>query len=301
MRHLQPHIRYFIAVAEELHFRRAGERLHVAQPVLSRAIRQLEDHLGVVLLQRSRRHVALTEAGRVFLEECRIAQEALYRAEHRVIKANQGELGQLIIGYTDFAINGPLPRILAAFHSQFPDVSIDLVRRDSHDQLEDLEGGHIDLGFLAGPVGGRDLMHYVVHQAPYVVVLPQSHRLAELSAVPIEALANEPFVLGNAHTWRHFVPQIQALCLKAGFVPKVVREAPNSDSIFGLVAAQMGLTLYPDCNLNHNREEVVIRPLADSEAMLVTEMVWSETDTNRVVDRFIEATKVVRENPEPHL
>lgn len=288
MRHMQPHIRYFVAVAEELHFRRAGERLHIAQPVLSRAIRQLEDQLGVMLLQRSSRHVSLTAAGSVFLEECRRAMEIMERAENRAIKADRGELGRLIIGYTDFAINGPLPKILAEFHRQCPEVRVDLIRRNSHEQLEDLESERIDLGFLTGPISQQGIERYPVQQAPYVAVLPWDHPLAELAAIPLSALAHEPFVLGNMDNWRHITPQIQACCMQAGFIPKIIREAPNSDSIFGLVAAQMGVTIYPDCDLNHNRRNLAIRPLADIDASLITEMVWLAHSHNQAVPKFVD-------------
>ena len=293
MRHLQPYIRYFIAVAEELHFRKAGERMHVAQPVISRAIRQLEEQLGVVLLHRSQRHVTLTTAGRLFLEDCLIAQKAMERADQRVLMAHQGKAGVLVIGYTDFAINGRLPSILADFYRAFPEVNIDLVRRNSHEQLDDLASGRLDLGFLTGPVNGKNLEHCPVHRMPFMVVLPSDHHLASLAAIPVHLLSSEHFVLGNGYQWRHLVPQIQALCLNAGFVPKIAREVPNSDSIFGLVAARMGVTIYPDCHLNYDRPGVVIRPMADNNTELVTEMAWSSNSANQAVFRFVERAKAV--------
>ena len=293
MRHLQPYVRYFIAVVQELHFRKAGERMHVAQPVISRAVRQLEEQLGVVLFHRSRRHVTLTTAGKHFLEECLIAQKVMERAEQRALSAHQGELGRLVIGYTDFAINGQLPSILADFHNAFPEMNIDLVRRDSHEQLEDLINERLDLGFLTGPVSGKDLQHCIVHQAPFMAVLPSDHHLATLAEVPVHLLSNQPFVLGNLNQWQHLVPQIQALCLNAGFTPKIAREVLNSDSIFGLVAAGMGVTIYPDCHLNYDRPGVVIRPLADSDAQLITEMAWSSNSANQAVFRFVEIAKKV--------
>lgn len=295
MKHLQPYIRYFIVVAEELHFRKAGERLFVSQPVLSRAIQQLEDKLGVTLLERSRRHVALTSAGKVFLKECRIAQQVMEHAERSAIKAHLGETGQLMVGYTDFAINGRLPSILAAFHEAWPGVSIDLVRCNSHDQLDDLANTRLDLGFLTGPISGESLQCCRIQKMPFVVVLPENHRLASLAEVPIQALSGESFVLGGVNQWRHTVPQIQALCLQAGFVPRITHEAPNSDSIFGLVAARMGVSLYPDCDLNYDRKGIAIRPLADSNAELTIELAWSSHSSNQAVPRFIEVTKKVLE------
>jgi len=133
---------------------------------------------------------------------------------------------------------------------------------------------------------------------PFVAVLPDNHRLALMAEVPMHALSDELFVMGEARQWRHVMPQIQALCLKAGFVPKIAREAPNSDSIFGLVAARMGVSLYPDCHFNYDRPGIAIRPLADSDAELTTEMVWSSNSVNQAVPRFVEVTKKVLEYKE---
>jgi DNA-binding transcriptional LysR family regulator len=296
MKHLQSYIRYFVVIAEELHFRRAAERLFVSQPVLSRAIQQLEEKIGVILLQRSRRHVALTTAGEMFLKECYIAQHAMEHAERCALKAHLGETGKLVIGYTDFAINGRLPSILAAFHEALPGVNIELVRRNSHEQLEDLKSGRLDLGFLTGPVNGNDLHYLCIQKMSFVVVLPDNHRLTSISEVSIKELSDEDFVLGEMHQWRHIVPQIQALCLKAGFIPKVAWEAPSSDSIFGLVAARMGISIHPDCYLSYHRKGIVIRPLASTDAELVIDLTWASNSINQVVPRFIEVTKKVLES-----
>ena len=293
MKYFQPYIRYFIVVAEELHFRKAAERLFVSQPVVSRAIKQLEEKLGVILLQRSRRHVALTTAGKIFLKECLIAQQTMEHAERSVSKAHLGESGQLVIGYTDFAINGRLPPILAAFHETFPEVNIQLVRRNSHEQLEDLSSGRLDLGFLTGPVNGKNLQYCEIEKMPFVVLLPDNHQLASLTEVPIQSLSDEAFVLGEAHQWRHLVPQIHALCLKAGFVPKVAWEAPSSDSIFGMVAARMGISIHPDCYLNYQQKGITKRPVTDKNAEMNIDLVWSSNSINQAVPRFIEVVKAI--------
>lgn len=296
MKYFQPYIRYFIVVAEELHFRKAAERLFVSQPVISRAIKQLEEKLGVMLIQRSRRHVVLTTAGEIFLKECRIAQQAMEHAERCVSKAHLGETGQLVIGYTDFAINGRLPSILAAFHETLPEVNIELVRRNSHEQLEDLSSGRLDLGFLTGPVNGKNLRYCSIQKMPFVVLLPDNHRLASLTEVPIQTLSDEAFVLGEAHQWRHLVPQIQALCLNAGFVPKVAWEAPSSDSIFGMVAARMGISIHPDCYLDYQQKGITKRPVTDKNAEMIIDLAWSSNSINQAVPRFIEVVKEVLEN-----
>lgn len=287
-RFLTPQIHYFMAVAEERHFRRASERLHVAQPAVSRAIRQLEAQLGVKLLERNNRNVALTAGGEAFYRECRKAAEIMALAGARSVRAADGLAGHLTIGYIDFAINGPLPRHLSRFYEAFPEVSIELVRRNSHEQLEDLASGRLDLGLLIGPVTSERIAHRIFHQAPYVAVLPRDHPLAARPTIPLEALANEPFVVGHPDSWRHFIPQLQAYCLEAGFIPRVVQEAPNSDSIFGLVAARMGVTLYPDCELSHERRDIAIRPLENSDARLSIALAWHVDNANPALASFIE-------------
>lgn len=286
-RYLQTRIRYFMAVAEELHFRRASERLHVAQPAVSRAIRQLEAQLGVALLKRNNRNVALTAGGKAFYRECLKAANILDGAGTNATRAASGETGHLAIGYIDFAINGPLPRRLSWFYEAFPDVSIELVRRNSHEQLDDLKSGRLDLGLLVGPVTTAGIAHRNFYQAPYVAVLPQNHPLTKHTAIPLEALADEPFVIGQPDNWRHFIPQLQAYCLAAGFAPRIAQQAPNSDSIFGLIAARMGVTLYPDCDLNHHRDDIAIRPLLNSNARLSIELAWHCDNNNPALKSFI--------------
>lgn len=291
MRYLQSNIHYFMAVAEELHFRRASEKLHVAQPAISRAIQQLEDQLGLSLFDRSNRGVALTAAGQAFYAECQAAARIMEKAKLKSARAANGEIGQLRIGYTDFAINGPLPRLLANFHEKYPEVIIDLVRKNSHTQLEDLVEKKLDLGFLTGPIKSKHISHHIIHTAPYVVVLPLDHQLSELAEVPLELLAEEDFVIGDNINWRHFIPQLNAYCIEAGFIPKISRQAPNTESIFGLVAAKMGITLYPDFDLNHNRRDIATRPVKNSHAHMNLEAAWHKQATNPTVDLFLIANQ----------
>ncbi|MCE8043495.1 LysR family transcriptional regulator [Halomonas daqingensis] len=292
MRYLKSNIHYFLVVAEELHFRRASEKLHVAQPAISRAIQQLEDQLGLSLFDRSNRGVALTAAGQAFYAECQAAARIMENAKLKAIRSANGETGQLLIGYTDFAINGPLPRLLANFHHQHPDVTIDLVRKDSHTQLEELEQGKIDLGFLTGPIKSSSISHHIIHRASYVVVLPLDHELSKLDEISLEMLAEEEFVLGDNNTWRHFILQLNTYCIKAGFTPKISRQAPTTESIFGLVAAKMGITLYPDFDLNHNRKDIAIRPVKNSHAYMNLEAAWHKQASNPAVSLFLSANQI---------
>jgi DNA-binding transcriptional LysR family regulator len=193
----------------------------------------------------------------------------------------------LVIGYTDFAISGRLPAILEQLHRRFPELSVDLVRMDSHKQISALTGQRLDLGFLTGPISYQDMKVLTVQEERFVVVFPEDHPLAALAEVPVAALANEPFVLGDPQFWRHFIPQIHALCAAAGFVPRVSVEGINSDGIFGLVAARMGVTIYPECVRNYRRTGLAIRPLQDVQTRLCTEVAWISSNPNPAIDQLI--------------
>lgn len=300
MWHLQSSLRYFMVVAETLHFRQAAKRLHVAQPALSRAIRGLEDRLGVTLLARTRRQVELTEAGAVFLAGCRQAALAMEQAEGRALQAGQGELGRITVGYTDFAISGPLPSLLAAFHRRFARAEIELLRRNSHEQLDDLREGRIDVGFLTSPVPGEAFRHFPVQQDRYVAVVPETHPLAGEEQIPLSALQEESFVLGDSATWRHFNPHIHACCMAAGFLPRVVHETSSTDSIFGLVAANVGVTLYPERDLNHNRPGVRILELSDVTERLSTEIAWLPEPGNPMVHQLVAVARQLAGSRQAH-
>ena len=281
------HVRYFIAVAEELNFRRAAERLNLAQPSLSRAIQKLEHAVGVRLLARNNRRVELTPAGKVFLDGCRRSMEGMESAARLARKADVGEVGHLTIGYTDFAISGVLPQILERFRRRFPDVTIDLLHMFTEPQVEALYQQTIDFGFLTGPVMAKGFSHVTVQEDRFVVVLPETHPLVELDAVPLETLADESFVTGMARWWGHYHRHLENLCQTAGFRPRIVQEAFNSEGIFGLVAANMGIAIHPGCARNYIREGLVIRDLKESTARVPTEVAWVSGVETPLMNNFI--------------
>lgn len=281
------HIRYFMAVAEELHFRRAAERLNLAQPSLSRAIQQLEHSVGVRLLNRSNRRVDLTVAGQVFLKGCCHAMDSLESAAHLARKAEDGEVGHLTIGYTDFAISGVLPQILGQFRRRFRGATVELTHMFSEPQIEALSQGTIDFGFLTGPVLADDLSHFVVQKDRFTVILPEMHRLAERNAVPLYELRDEPFVAGAARWWSFYLRHLEALCQSAGFRPNIVQEAFNSESIFGFVAANMGIAIHPECARNYFRKGIVIKDIQSSDRMIPTEVAWVTGAETPIMNSFI--------------
>ena len=282
------HLRYFIAVAEELHFRRAAERLNLSQPSLSRAVRQLELAVGVQLLDRSSRRVELTAAGQICLENAYRVQEVIENTVALTQKAAAGEAGHFTIGYTDFAISGVLPQVLEGFRRLYPAATIDLLHMFTAPQIDALKQESIDFGFMTGPVRAESLTHMVVQNDRFVVVLPEAHPLARMEIVPLEALAEERFVVGMAQWWSHYIKHLESLCHGAGFSPKIVQEAFNSEGIFGLVAANMGITIHPECARNYIRKGLVIRKLKNVTSRVPTEAAWLADAETPLKMRFIE-------------
>jgi DNA-binding transcriptional LysR family regulator len=282
------HLQAFQAVAEELHFRRAAERLHVAQPALSRTIQQLEESIGEVLLLRSNRRVELTEAGRAFLTGSRAVFERLDIAVELARKAGAGLSGQLSIGYTDFAISGELPSILDGFRRQHPKIRTELIYASTQQQLIDLTQGNIDFGLVTGPIQDQEFDSIAVQHDRFVAVLPQRHPLASQSEVLLEDLAHDPFVMGFMHRWTHFRRHLDALCVDAGFLPNIVQEAYNSEGVFGFVAANIGVSIHAECASNISRKGVVLRPLKGIERKIVTEVAWVKDTVTPIQQTFID-------------
>ena len=216
------HLRYFIAVAEELHFGRAADRLHMAQPPLSQQIRQLEAELGFQLFHRTKRSVELTEAGQVFLKDCRKIFRQLDQAVRTGQQASRGELGQLAIAFVSSAAYNILPPILQAFRAAMPQVRLELHELTTDQQVRWMQDGRIDVGFVRPPVEDEQLQLMTIFREPLVVALPIAHPLAEQPQVSLAALASEPFILFPRPLAPGLYDQIISLCQQAEFSPTVV-------------------------------------------------------------------------------
>ncbi len=239
------HLRYFLAVAEELHFGRAAERVGIAQPPLSQQIQQLERLLGAQLFNRSRRRVELTHAGRLLLDDARRILADVARAADRVRRADRGEMGTLTIAFAASVMFLELPRIIRAFRARFPDVVLVLREMPTAMQLEALAGGEIDVGFVREPPALPGLLLETVMREPLRIALSQSHPLAKRRRVPLELLADEPFVLFPAEVGPGLHAQVLAICRSAGFTPRVVQESRELYTTVSLVEAGLGVTIVP--------------------------------------------------------
>lgn len=281
------HMRYVIAVAEELHFGRAAERLMIAQPPLSQQIKKLEREIGVELFRRTKRRVGLTEPGRVFVEEARrtLAQADLtLRAAQR---AARGEIGRLVIGYAGSAAHYVLPRVLSRFRPRYANVEVQLREMTTAEQLPALLARQIDVGFVRPPASDPGLEVSVLMEEPFLAALPRNHRLARLKRVPLTRLETERFVLFPRHLGPRLYDPIVAACQRAGFSPMVAQEAMHIPTIVSLVAAGVGIALLPESARHLRWHGVVYRNLADPVAHTAIAIACRTGEASAVTDGFV--------------
>lgn len=238
------YLRAFVTLAEELHFRRAAERLGIAQPPLSNQIRRLEELSGTKLFVR-RPAVALTSAGEAFLAHARRALGAVDRGLAEARRAAAGEAGRLVLGFAASTLVSLVPRLARRYVEDRPDVELVLREIPSADQFEALERGEIDVGVLREPPDDRDIESTPILTEPFVAVLPRRHDLSGRKSISLHRLAGDPFV----HFPRRVAPglydKVSQLCAIAGFTPKVRLEALEWLTIVGLVEAGVGVSLVP--------------------------------------------------------
>jgi DNA-binding transcriptional LysR family regulator len=272
-------LRYFLAVAEELHFGRAAAALHISQPPLSRAIRALEESLGVRLFARTRRRVELTPEGRRLREEAQRALGQLEDATRELRDMAAGAAGRLRLGFVSLADYGMLPGLLKAYKAARPGVELALREMLSPDQAAALAVGELDFGLLLPPVAGTDLEHIVVQRERFVAALPSRHRLArgvgrKAGRLAVRELAGEAFVMAPRAIAPGLHDIVAALTARAGFAPRVAQEAIQMQTVVSLVSSGLGVALVPASVANLGRRGVVYRELADAHPKLDLWLAW---------------------------
>jgi DNA-binding transcriptional LysR family regulator len=286
------HLRSFVAVAEERHFGRAAERLHMAQPPLSQQIRRLETELGATLLHRTTRNVELAPAGEVLLARAREILAAVDSATEDARRAARGEFGRLAVGFTGSATYALLPQVATALRIELPGVVLDL-RGEllTPAQVAGLLDGSLDLGLLRPPVRDGDLAVEVVRREPLVAVLPEGHPLAEADSVPLEELEGEPFVVYPSHFRSVVHDAVEETCAAHGFRPHVALEVSETATLVSFVAAGLGVSLVPESVRHMTVHGAVYRPLARDAATVELAVAWRRADTTPVLERALEVVR----------
>ncbi|MEG4352683.1 LysR family transcriptional regulator [Microcoleus sp. LAD1_D5] len=286
------HLRYFIAVAEELNFTRAAEKLHIAQPPLSQQIQHLEAELGFQLFRRTKRTVHLTAAGQVFFEEAEKILQQVDRAIQLGRQTSRGELGQLTIGFVSSAAHNVVPAILQAFRTRCPAVTLELHELTTNEQLQRLRFGQIDIGFVRPPVEEEGINSEIVFREPLIVALPETHPAADRTHLELRELSTEPFILFPRSQAPGLYDAIVSLCQQAGFSPRAAQEAIQMQTIVSLVAAEMGVAIVPASMQNFQRSGVVYKSLPESTCIVAIALIW-RSDPTAAVQRFLEVARQI--------
>lgn len=260
------HLRYFRAVGEELHFGRAAERLHVAQPPLSQQIRHLERELGVTLLERNTRRVELTPAGVDYLRRVVAILDAVDDASHHARRIADGAEGRLTIGCVGSATYSLLPQLVRVLREDLPGIDVS-VRGEmlAPAQITALLSGEIDLALLRPPVSRSDLLVHTVRRDRLLVALPQGHDLTSRSALSLTDLRDEDFVAHAGRSRSVMNSLLTAMCGDAGFVPRVRHEVEETSTLVTLVAAGLGIAVVPDPTASLDLAGVCYRPLTPAQ------------------------------------
>lgn len=289
------HLRYFVALAEELHFSRAAARLGISQPPLSQQIQALEEELGARLLHRTNRRVDLTEAGRLFLIEARATLAQAERAADMAGRAQRGEIGELKLGFTASApFTVTIPKMIFAFRQAFPAVHLTLQEMTTKQQIEAMTERRLHVGFIRSPVYPTmpsELKALELFREPLVAILRANHPLTAgdpADGIALSSLAAEPFVMHPRAVGTGLHDQIIALCQQAGFSPRVSQEAREAPTIVGLVAAGLGVTILPSSFRRIRVEGVAYRDLADQGAMTAMWLAYPEHDLSPATRAFVD-------------
>ena len=260
------HLRYFVAVAEELHFGRAAQRLHIVQPALSKQIASLEAELRVQLFHRTKRRVTITDAGRALYDEARVILQRVERAVETAQMTAAGQIGSLDLGFIGPAMWSVLPKLLTEHHKRLPEVRFRLSELSSVAQIAGLRDGTLDAGFVRLPLHDYDDIEFrIVLREPFVVTLPEHHPAADSPTVDLAALAAEPFIFVPRRVEPGFYDRCIALCQSCGFSPTIVEEGTGPTAICGMVATGLGITLSPASILDAPWPGIVFRSLIQQE------------------------------------
>ena len=262
------HLRYFVAVAEDLHYGRAADRLGISQPPLSQQILALEREIGARLFDRSNRRVALTEAGRVFLEESREILDRVERAAGTAERVHSGQTGEIRIGFFGSAPFVPaFQRLIFRFRQEHPAVRVILTEMTTYNQVDALLENALDLGVVRPlqPVPDAHETQLLIEE-PLHAVMRSDHPLAARDVLSVSDLAGEPMVSYARSIGSGLYQSVVDLCRNAGFTPDIVQEANATPTMMGLVAAGLGISILPASLQSLSIGTVTFRPLRDEAA-----------------------------------
>lgn len=287
------HLRYFVAVAEELHFGRAARRLGIVQPALSKQIVALERELGVRLFVRSKRDVKITEAGQSLYSE---ARDILQRVEHARDSAkltDSGALGSLAIGFIGPAMWNILPALMREHRERVPGMHFRLYEMTSGPMIQQVRDGILDAGFIRPFGHDEELEIKTVWSEPFVIAMAHDHPLVQHDVIDLAHAADETFVFVSREGSPGLFDQCLALCQSYGFSPLVIQEGNTGGAMFGMVAAGLGVTLVPESADLVPWPGVAFRPLIKSDVQLALAIAYRRDNGSTALASFLETVDAV--------
>lgn len=294
------HLRYFAAVADERHFTRAAARLGIGQPPLSMQIRQLERELGVRLFHRLSRGVELTEAGRLLRERAGSIMAQVEQARADVLRLARGEAGRLRLGFAGATYFQPLvPALIQRYRAQQPEVQLLPEQSNTPALIEGLHAGTVDLAFIRPPIGGDEALALeTLVEEDMQVVLPRQHPLAsESTPVPLDALADETFILFPREIGHGLYDAVIGACHRAGFSPRLGVAAPQISSIVPMVEAGFGVSVVPRSVSRIGGAGVAYLPIAGDIPRAPIGLAWRRDERSAAVREFVSMARQIAERP----
>lgn len=289
------HLRYFVAVADELHFGRAARRLGITQPPLSLQIRQLESSLGVAVFERTNRSVELTAAGRALLAEARKLIADFDRVAEVVARAARGETGTLRVAFVGSFLT--LPRIIRRFRQERPGVRLELRELSTAAQQAALRDGELDIGFLREPARDVELLRETMMKEKLLLAISKRHPLASRKRLRLEDVANEDFVLFPHDLTPGLHARVLAVCADAGVQPRIVQTSREIYTTISLVEAGIGVTIVPASAQQMPWPTIRYVPIRSSKAVTHIDAVWRADNHSEVLTAFLEIARSVARTP----
>lgn len=285
------HLRYFEALGRTLNFTRAAEQLHIAQPPLSRQIRQLEEELGAELIDRHARPLALTKAGAFFLEQCTQLLARVQEVKEATHRISQGQRRWLGIGIVPSVLYGFLPELIRSYGEQSKGVEIVLSEMTSIQQGNALKSGRIDIGFGRLPLEDPEILCETIVEEPLIAALPLKHPLLKAPRLSLAMLAREPFILYPVRPRPSYADHVLQQFRMHGLTLASAIDANEMQTAIGLVAAGIGVTLVPGSVQRLRRDDIVYRPLNDKSVTSPIIMNRRADDRSPELQRFCELVK----------
>lgn len=281
------HLTYFQVVAEELHFRRAAERLHITQPGLSRQIKQLEEVIGVALFVRDKRSVKLTESGRFLLGEVAVIQNQLEQVIQTTRLIGKGEEGELRIGFVGSAMHGIIPDLLKGLSSTFPKIHTRLDQLDNRQQIDAITNDRLDIGFIRSQQIPEGVKRLEALNEPFSLVVPETHQLSIRNFKQISQLKEEHFILFSQDYSYDYYQLVMSIFEDQGFLPKVIHRSVHPNTIFRLVEQGLGVAIVPSSLQSGYDLKVRFINLNSLTQRTVLTAIWKEENRNPVLSKFL--------------